>query len=251
MADAPRKFPVPYGLFIVLGVYALGVLGYVWHTYWNSPEYKAAMSYARALRILGVDDGRKCSEPELTKAFELTLEAARLMPEERVLVDHLERLRHRFDERKFKLSSELIQRTEMMAANTRRIAESRKSVLVIGTRDKGWAPDQLLEGPERAVMWSIPGAVLIIAFWAYTRFSSAAVRAKEHEAQLKKQESEVEELGHFRRQIGPDGRPMVRVEDDADTLASPPSVRAKPPSTVKRKTTTSRPAVKRRPPSDE
>lgn len=252
------KLSIPWGLFIVLGVYALGVLGYVWANYWDSPEYKAAKAYAQALSILGEEDGRKCSEEGLTRAFELTLETARLMPEERMVVDHLEALRYRFEERKFKLRSDLVQKVEMMSANTRRVEQERKPWLVVGARNRGWAPDQVLEGPERAVLWSIPGAVLIIVFWGYTRFSSKAVLEREHEAKLKQQERDVAALGEF-RQRGPDGRPLVKHEDDADTIASSPPVRARPPSStsnprprtssgVKRVPTQSRPAVKKRPP---
>ena len=270
---AARKFPIPWGLFIVLGVYALAVLGYVWTTYWNSAEYKAALGYANALMILGVDDGRKCSEAQLNTAFEATLEAARLMPDERQLVEHLENLRHRFEERKFKLKPELVKKVEMMSANTMRIEQERKAWLVVGSRDRGWAPDQLLRGPERALLWSIPGGVLIIAFWAYTRFSGKALRDQEHEAELKKSEREVEELGDFRRR----DRPAPNVEDDADTLAQSPPVRARPPSkgglvspsssslkpassrpktapgvkgVTRPPSLTSRPAVKKRPPEE-
>lgn len=226
---AARKFPIPWGLFIVLGVYALAVLGYVRATYWNSPEYKAALGYARALMILGVDDGRKCSEAQLNTAFEATLEAARLMPDERQLVEHLENLRQRFEERKFKLKPDLVKKVEMMSANTMRIEQERKAWLVVGSRDRGWAPDQLLRGPERAVLWSIPGGVLIIAFWAYTRFSGKALRDQEHEAELKKSEREVEELGDFRRR-DTGTTPAPEEEEDADTLAESPPVRARPPS---------------------
>ena len=262
-ARAPPKFPVPYGLFVVLGVYALAVYGYIWSNYWNSPEYKAALGYAKALMILGVDDGRRCSEPQLNEAFEATLEAARLMPDERQLVDHLESLRHRFEERKFKLKPDLV-KVEMMSANTMRIEQERKAWLVVGSRDRGWAPDQLLRGPERAVLWSIPGGVFIIAFWAYTRFSGKAARDKDHEADLKQSEREVAELGDFRR--GLKSRPAPKVVDDADTLAQSPPVRARPPSqggyvspsAPSLKAVASRPkssagvkAVKRRPPDDD
>lgn len=258
---------MPYGLFVVLAVYALAVYGYIRQTYWESPEYKAALGYAKALLILGVDDGRRCSEAQLNTAFEATLEAARLMPDERQLVDHLENLRHRFEERKFKLSPELVKKVEMMSANTMRIEQERKAWLVVGTRDRGWAPDQLLAGPERVVLWSIPGGVLIIAFWAYTRFSGKAARDKDHEADLKKAEAEVEELGDFRRGLG--SRPAPKVEDDADTLAQSPPVRARPPTSSANKAVarpktgtgnkavtrppslTNRPAVKRRPPEDD
>jgi hypothetical protein len=250
----------------VLALYALAVVGYIWANYWNSPEYKAALGYAKALGILGVDDGRKCSEAELVTAFEATLEAARLMPDERQLVDHLESLRHRFEERKFKLKPDLVKKVEMMSANTMRIEQERKAWLVVGSRERGWAPDQLLRGPERVVLWSIPGGVLIIAFWAYTRFSGKALRDKEHEAELKKTEAEVEHLGDFRRGLG--SRPAPKVEDDADTLAQSPPVRARPPSSVANRAVarpktgsankavtrppslTSRPAVKKRPPEE-
>lgn len=259
MPSSPAKkrpsFPIPYGLFIVLGVYALAVYGYIRQTYWESPEYQAALAYGRALLILGVDDGRRCSEAELKKAFELTLEAARLMPEERQLVDHLENLRHRFEERKFKLDGELVKKVEMMSANTMRIEQQRKAWLVVGSRDKGWAPDQLLAGPERVVLWSIPGGVLIIAFWAYTRLNAKSVRDREHEDDLKQTEKEVKDLAGFRDGLGTK-RPLPKVQDDDDTLADAPV--AKPPPKPKTGTAnkavtrppslTGRPAVKKRPP---
>ncbi len=231
-AKKPSGFPFPWGLLVVLGVYALAVYGYIRQTYYESPEYQAALAYGRALLILGVDDGRRCSEADLVKAFSLTLEAARLIPEERQLVDHLENLRHRFEERKFKLDPELVKKVEMMSANTMRIEQQRKAWLVVGSRDKGWAPDQLLAGPERVVWWSIPGGVFIIAFWAYTRMNAKAVRDREHEDDLKQTEKEVEQLGEYRS--GLNKRPAPKVEeDDADTLAQSPPVRAQPPSRPK------------------
>lgn len=278
---APRKFPIPWGLFVVLAVYAGAVYGYIWAQYWNSPEYRAAMAYAKALMILGTDDGRRCSEAELNRAFELTMDAALLMPDEVQLVEHLENLRHRYEERKFKLSKEWINKVEMMSAHTLRIEQAKKGWLVVSQRDKGWAPEQLLGGPQRIVLWSIPGGVLIIAFWAYTRFSAKRVREDDHLADQKQVERELEELGEWRQGLGSGKRPAPQVEeDDGDTLASSPPVRVQPPSrgsgvkpvtrssgvkAVTRPPTrgsgvkavsrppslTSRPAVKKRPPDDE
>jgi hypothetical protein len=76
-----------------------------------------------------------------------------------MLVDHLEDLRHRFEERKFKLNKEWVNAVEMMSARTLRIEQDRAAYLVVGSRARGWAPDQLLKGPERVVLWSIPGGV--------------------------------------------------------------------------------------------
>lgn len=230
----PKKqkipFSFPWALLVLLGLYAAGVYMYIWVNYYDSPEYKAARSYARALALLGDGDGRRCSEENLNQAFKLTMEAAVLLPENRDLIDHLESLRHRFDERKLKLNKEWVNQVEMMSARALKRDQERQSIGVVGVRDKGWHPEQLLAGPERVVMWSIPGAVLIVAFYAYTRFNRRAYLQREHEEKLKSQEKEVEELGHFRRRIGPDGRPLPQPgEDEAtDTLASPPPVKVKP-----------------------
>jgi hypothetical protein len=96
--------------------------------------------------------------------------------------------------------------------------------------------------------------VLIIAFWAYTRMSAKSVRDREHEADLKQAEKDVEQLGGFRE--GLKKRPAPKVEDDSDTLADAPIT--KPPPKPKTGTAnkavtrppslTSRPAVKKRPP---
>lgn len=89
---------MPWGLLVVLGLYAGLVTAYVWATWWNSPGYRAAQSYEAAQAILGVDDGRACSEQDLEQALRLVLEAARLVPEEHRLAEHVERLRWRYEE---------------------------------------------------------------------------------------------------------------------------------------------------------
>jgi hypothetical protein len=221
---------VPYGLFIALGVYALAVLGYVKFQYWDSPEYQAAEHYGRALYLLGVDDGRKCSEAQLTEAMTEVLEAARLVPDQKFLAEHAERLRWRFDERKFKIPKDLERHAELVSATAQRREREKDPLLVVGVRDRGWAPEQLLGGPRRAVLWSIPGGVLIILFWAYGRFSARAVREKEHEDDLKKSEAEVKALGQFREglQKAPSKYAAAEDDDDGDTLADPPKPRPSP-----------------------
>lgn len=216
MTKSQRKFPVPYGLFIALGVYGLAVLGYVWATYWSTPEYAAAKHYATALRILGVDDGRKCSEEQLITATEHVLEAARLMPQEKGLAEHAEKLRWRFEERHFKVPKDIERHAELVSATARRLEQEKDPLLVVGLRDRGWGPEQLLAGPEKVVLWSIPGGVIIIVVWAYLRFSARAVREREHEDELKKAEKEVEELGAFRNRV-----PTEPVTEETKTVEDP------------------------------
>lgn len=198
MKQQRQPFPVPYGLFIVLGVYALLVVGYVWATYWNSPEYRAAEHFAAAAELLGLDDGRKASQQQLTEAYGHYLEAARLMPRVKLLHDRTEAMRWRFQERGFKLDHDLQMRAEAVASVWQRIQQEEAPLLVVGVRDKGWAPDQLLAGPQRAFLWSLPGGLVIIVVWAWLRFSGRKVREQEHEAELKALEKDVKEIESHR-----------------------------------------------------
>ncbi len=189
-----QRVPVPWGLFIALGVYALAVLGYVWATFWRSPAYQAMEHYERALRALGHDEGATCPPEKLMEGYTELLEAARLVPTVRPLHEQIERLRWRFDERHLKLSHDLVMRAEAVSALYERARQEHEPILVSGVRDRGWAPDQLAEGPGQAVLWSLPGGGVIIVLWAVWRFGPKRRRAAEHEQELQKLESEVEEL---------------------------------------------------------
>lgn len=224
-----RSFPIPYGLFIALAVYAVAVLAYVKFEYWDAPGYVAAEKYSRALWLLGADDGRTCSEAQLTEAMKLILEAARLVPDEKSLAEHTERLRYRFEERKFKIPRDLERHAELVSAAARRREREKEPWLVVGVRDRGWGPEQLLGGPRRVAMWSIPGGVLIVLIWAYGQFNARRIREREHEDDLKKLEAEVKALGKFRE--GLEQAPSKydvpdeggdEDEEGGDTLAEPP-----------------------------
>lgn len=185
---------MPYGLFIALAVYALAVVGYVWATYWNSPAYLAAEHFAAASELLGLDDGRKASQQALTEAYGHYLEAARLMPRVKLLHDRTEAMRWRFEERKFKMDHDLQMRAEAVATLWQRIQTEEEPILVVGMRDRGWQPAQLLEGPGRTFLFALPGGLVIVVIWAFLRFSGRKVRTDEHEAELKKLEAEVKAL---------------------------------------------------------
>lgn len=223
-----RAFPIPYGLFIALAVYAVAVLAYIKFEYWDAPGYVAAEKYSRALWLLGADDGRKCSEAQLTEAMELILEAARLVPDEKSLAEHTERLRYRFEERKFKIPKDLERHAELVSATAQRREREKDPWLVVGVRDRGWGPEQLLGGPKRAALWSIPGGVLIILIWAYGQFNARKIREREHEDDLKKAEAEVTALGQFREGLKPAPSKYDVPDDDdgdddeaGDTIAEP------------------------------
>lgn len=201
---------MPYGLFIVLGVYALLVLLYVWRTYWTSPEYLAAGHLDAAAALLGVDDGRKASKEALTQAYVHYLEAARLVPRVTLIHQRVESMRWRFEERGFKLDHDLQMRAEAVAVLWQRIQQEQEPLLVTGTRDRGWNAAELLSGPGRTLEYSLPGGLVIVVIWAWLRFSGRRVREQEHEAGLQQLEAEVAAVEAQRKRPSRGGRPRTR-----------------------------------------
>lgn len=196
-----RRLPVPWGLLVALGLYALSVLGYVWATWWRSPDYIAAEHYTAAREILGPKQGRGVGREGLLSAYTHLLEAARLKPEVKSFHEQLESLNWRFDERGWAVPQELRNRAEAVALTWMNIQKANAPILVIGVRDRGWAPDQLLEGPRRIAMWSPVGGLLIIALWASLKFNARTARAQQKEADLQQVESELAEFDLQRHRV--------------------------------------------------
>jgi hypothetical protein len=200
-----QPFPVPYGLFIALAAYSLLALGYVWQCYWNSAEYQAAEHFAQASALLGLDDGRAASKEALLVAYTHYLEAARLVPREKLLHERVEAMRWRFDARGFKLDHDMQMRAEAVAMLWQRIQQQEDPLLVVGARDRAWAPAQLLAGPTNTLLFALPGALCIVVVWGYLSFSGMRVRAQQHEQELKALEAEVAARGAQRRKPAPPG----------------------------------------------
>ncbi len=182
---------------MALGVYVAAVYGYLTLRHWGSPEYQAAVHYHQALELLGADHGRKAPKEQLVRAYEHLLEAARRMPQVRTLHDDLESLNHRFVERGWPIPQELKNRAEAVAVLWRRIQDANEPILVVGVRHRGWAPDQLLDGPSQTLKWASIGVVLIFALWSYYRFGAQRLMRERREQQLEETERELKALaGH-------------------------------------------------------
>lgn len=211
---APAKklrlpFPFPWGLLVGLGLYALAVLGYVWATYWRTPEFQAGEHVEAAMELLGGDDGARLSQPQMEEAFVHLLEAGRLVPRDRWVHERLQLLRVRMDERKLRLSPELVRRAEAIALLLERIENEEAPTLVVGLRDRKWTARDILTGPKNAVLWSIPGGVIIVLLWSYRAFTERRVRGDEREAGSQKRERELEDLERARTigSVNEDGSP--------------------------------------------
>lgn len=195
----PRPpFPVPIGLFVALGIYAAAVLGYINATYWSTPEYQASEHVEQAAELLGTDEGRSLDQKKMEEAYSHYLEACRLVPKERWIHEKLQRLRYKMDERGMTLSRELALRSDALAMLLQRAENEAAPLLVVGLRDRGWTPEQVLGGPKTVALWSIPGGVFLSLFFLYRRWTERRVHGEGKEAESKKLEKELVDLERAR-----------------------------------------------------
>ncbi len=191
----------PWGLLVALALYGLAVVGYAWATYWRTDDYKAAQSYAAAWQLIGHDEGLKATPEQLTQAYALLLETARMKPEVKDVHDQLERLNWRFEERGLRVPEDLRRSAEAVAVLWLRIQQAQAPILVVGVRDRGWAPDQVVEGPKRLFRWSPIGGFLIVMVWAYGRYNSRRVAEQTKESELQHAEHELAERQRVRERM--------------------------------------------------
>jgi hypothetical protein len=213
------------GLFLVLALYLACVAGYLQWNYWSTPEYQALQAYDRAWAILGPAEGRTTSKEQLVAAYGYLLEAARLAPQVTRLHEQLERLNWRFDERKFAMPAELRARAHAVSMLWKRIQEERQPILAVGVRERGWAPDQLRDGPGKAVRWSLIGVLVILGGWAYVRFDTRRDAELKRDQALRQVEQEVRELAGHRADTDPEQPVSAAVAPAGKPRRKPPAKR--------------------------
>jgi hypothetical protein len=194
--EAARHSLVPWGLLVVLAVYAAAATGYsTWHL-WSSDDYQAARHYKLALERLGPSGGKTAPREALVASYEDLLEAARRVPEVRDFHDQLESLNWRFEERHWAIPGDLRERAEAVATIYVRIQQAQRPLLAVGARDRGWDPDQLLAEPTRLLFFGLLGAAGIVAIWVYMRLGE---RARLKAAQAEKQDELLREVAEIER----------------------------------------------------
>jgi hypothetical protein len=191
-------FPIPWGLFVVLGIYALAVVGYIHATYWSTNEYIAAEHVEAGAILLGSDEGKSLDQKKMEEVYAHYLEAARLMPELRWIHEKLQRIRYKMDERGMKLPQDLVMRGEALAILLQRSENEGAPMLVVGARDRGWTAEAVLTGPKTVALWSIPGGILISIFVFFRTWTEHRLRGDEHESDSKKREKELRDLERAR-----------------------------------------------------
>lgn len=161
-----RRIPIPWGLFILLGVYFGGIYFYLHYEYYNAPEYKAARHLSIALQMLGADDGLTAEVPELLETLDHLLAALTINPDDPYAHQRIETVVRRLNERNAKLPPDKQKQVDALALRYRRMNDLGSSLIVIGPRDM-WDVDYVLEMPGRIARYSIVGGLFIFVIWFY------------------------------------------------------------------------------------
>lgn len=205
-----HRWPIPWGLFIMLGLYFAAVLGYTRYEYVNSPEYKASRHLRIADQLLGQDNGLTAEKEQLVEALDNLIIAMKYVPENVWAQKKVEVLARRLSERKVKLTREQQQLVDALGRKYRVAEDKKTSFMPIGVRDI-WDIDALKEMPGRVLQRTFLGGFIIFIVWLYK-----TLQDRKHMLKL-----EMERQTGRRKDLREVARPKRRV-------SSPPSKPSKP-----------------------
>lgn len=192
------KFHVPWGLFLVLGLYAAGAYSYVQYTNSTSPQTLAAKHLAVAEDILGKDNGESAKSDQLQVAYQELIDALTITPEDAWGHQQLEVVTWELNRRGQKPPAELKRRGDFLAASWQNMQAAKTSQLPESPRER-FGLDELEDSASRAKRYIALGSLIIILLWAYKEFQDYKFmhrREDEHEVLHRE---ELLDLGSHRR----------------------------------------------------
>lgn len=197
-AQKKSRFPIPWGLFIVLGLYFGSVYAFTQYEFYNSPEYVAARHMRAADQLMGPNGGRTAKLPELEEALDHLLAALEKMPEDAWSHQQVEQVLIRLKERGYEVPKEKQRLLDMLARKYALADQAKRPVLIIGARDI-WDFNSIAEMPDKIRRYSWFGGLLIFLIWLYIRWQDMKGADAFLDEKDDERRQELEELGAHRR----------------------------------------------------
>jgi hypothetical protein len=161
-----RRFPIPWGLFLLLGLYFGAVWGFLQYQYYNAPQYQAARHMRIATQLLGSDDGATADVPALLEALDHMLAALNVNPDDSLTHERIQTVVRLLKERNTVLPDDKQKLLDALALRYRRMHETSTDIVWIGPRDI-WDLDSILDMPAKILRYSVIGGVVILLLWLY------------------------------------------------------------------------------------
>lgn len=171
VAEVRRRWRlhVPWGLFIILGLYGAAAYGYVQYSDRTSPETRAAQHLMAAERILGPDNGDSAKSEDLLAAYRHLIEALALTPADAWGHTQLERVGWALARRGQKPPPDLKRQADFLGAQWSHIQQDRSSQFPESPRER-FGFDAIEDSAGRLRQYLLYGGAVILLFWIYREF---------------------------------------------------------------------------------
>ncbi|MGC4122445.1 MAG: zinc ribbon domain-containing protein [Myxococcales bacterium] len=204
-----HKWPIPWGLFIALGVYWALVTFYTRYEYINSPQYKASRYLRVAAQLMGDDDGKTVPKEVLLEAAENLLLAIKHVPENTWAQQRVEVVARRLQERGMKIPKDLQKQLDALAMKHRVAMDAKKGVLPIGAYDI-WDIEGAKQVPFQVAQRGVLGGLVILVVWLYKTMQDRKAVAAIELSRDTERARELRALGRPRRRLKQsDAKPYV------------------------------------------
>jgi hypothetical protein len=204
-----HKWPIPWGLFIALGVYWALVSFYTRYEYINSPQYKASRFLRVAAQKLGEDDGKTAPKEDLLDAADALLQAIKFVPQNTWAQQRVEVVARRLQERGMKIPPDLQKQLDALGLKYRAAMDAKKGILPIGAYDI-WDIEGAKQVPVQVAQRGVLGGFVILIVWLYKTMQDRKAVAAIELSRDAERAKELRAMGRPRRRLRQsDGQPYT------------------------------------------
>jgi hypothetical protein len=197
-ATRRRRFHFPWGLVIILGVYAGVSYAYIRNKELNSPSFIAGNHLRAAMQILGQDNGASQPLDSLQTAYAHLVEALGAFPDDKWAHEQLEQVRMVMVRRGTKPLPDLQRKADFLAAAYQELQAGRRHALPVGMRDE-WDVDGVMAAPGQMARYAVFGGLVIVLLWAYKQMQEYKFSSKLADERHLDRREELKHLHSHRR----------------------------------------------------
>jgi hypothetical protein len=183
------KLHVPWGMFVVLGLYSVAAYFYVQYTDQTSPETIGTQHLVAAQKLLGPDNGDTAPDADLLTAYGELITGLQILPEDAWGHQELDRVTWALAKRNQRPPPDLKRRADFLASARYNAEQGRKSVLPESPMER-FQLGGIVDSAARLKRYLGLGGVVILLFWLYIEFQDYKFTHKrddEHEVRRREE----------------------------------------------------------------
>jgi hypothetical protein len=192
------KLHVPWGLFLLFGLYGAAAYAYVDYTDHRSPEALAAQNLELAAQLIGPDNGETARDADLQAAYQHLVDGLAVNTDDAWGHKELEVVTFALARRGQKPPADLKRRADFLAANWNHLQQARTSNLPESPRER-FEFDRWEDKASRLKRYLGFGGVIIVLLWIYREFQDYKFLHKRDDEHELLRRDELRDLDSHRR----------------------------------------------------